>query len=27
VRVSAHRFNDDADVDRLLASLATAVGG
>ena len=26
VRVSAHRFNDDGDVDRLLASLARAVG-
>ena len=25
VRVSAHRFNDDGDVDRLLGSLATAV--
>lgn len=27
VRVSAHRFNDDGDVDRLLAALADAVGG
>ncbi len=27
VRVSAHRFNTDDDVDRLLASLAGAVGG
>lgn len=26
VRVSAHRFNDDTDVDRLLAALAGAVG-
>jgi len=26
VRVSAHRFNDDGDVERLLASLARAVG-
>lgn len=26
MRVSAHRFNDDGDVDRLLASLSTAVG-
>ncbi|MGI8939239.1 MAG: aminotransferase class V-fold PLP-dependent enzyme [Iamia sp.] len=26
VRVSAHRFNDDDDVDRLLAALAAAVG-
>lgn len=26
VRVSAHRFNDDTDVDRLLAALADAVG-
>ena len=25
VRVSAHRFNDDGDVDRLLRSLSTAV--
>jgi selenocysteine lyase/cysteine desulfurase len=27
IRVSAHRFNDDGDVDRLLRSLATAVRG
>lgn len=26
VRVSAHRFNDDLDVDRLLAGLASSVG-
>jgi selenocysteine lyase/cysteine desulfurase len=25
VRISAHRFNDDGDVDRLLASLAAAI--